>query len=328
LEPFTVFVGPNASGKSSILQGLDLLCRVFHRATPDVMKILTEAMSRQSQAGVELTAKVAGRWYRFRAPSSISPGKPQRHPKANWSGDLWGETDDPNTGNWKEWKNAPNSRIPLPLSVLLRLEASNLALPKRSSDPTTMAPDGTGLHSALANMALNEPDTWQQLQADLRRIIPTIRRLRHTKSMPNQPSSLLFDTVGADSVPAYQVSEGTLLVLGMLAAIHASKRPSLILFDDLDRGLHPKAQKEVINFLRGLLEANSGLQIVATTHSPYVLDCVNTHEVRLTFLKEDGATLCSALTRHPEFPKWKEEMTPGEMWSVFGEKWLAEEATA
>jgi AAA15 family ATPase/GTPase len=29
LKRFTVFVGPNASGKSSILQGLNLLCRTF-----------------------------------------------------------------------------------------------------------------------------------------------------------------------------------------------------------------------------------------------------------------------------------------------------------
>ena len=115
-----------------------------------------------------------------------------------------------------------------------------------------MAPDGTGLHSALANMALNDPDSWQHLQDDLRRIIPTIRRLRHTKAGINQPAALLFDTVGARFLPASQVSEGTLLVLGLLAALHAPGRPSLVLLDDLDRGLHPKAQKDLIGLLRGL----------------------------------------------------------------------------
>jgi predicted ATPase len=178
-------------------------------------------------------------------------------------------------------------------------------------------------------MAVNDPDSWQALQANLRRIVPTIRRLRHTKS-PNvhQPRALLFDTFGADSVPADQVSEGTLLVLGLLAAVHADGRPNLILLDDIDRGLHPKAQKELIALLRGLLETNSDLQIVATTHSPYLLDCMEVNEVRLTSLKEDGSTACAALTDHPKFPKWKDEMTPGEMWSLFGEKWVAEGVTA
>ncbi len=192
-----------------------------------------------------------------------------------------------------------------------------------------MAPDGTGLHSALASMTLNDPDSWQALQDNLRRIIPTIRRLRHTKAANlNQPTSLLFDTVGADSLPASQVSEGTLLVLGLLAALYGPNRPSLVLLDDLDRGLHPKAQKELIALLRGLMDTNPGLQIVASTHSPYMLDCMGVNEVRMTFLKEDGATVCAALTSHPKYPKWKEEMTPGEMWSLFGEKWVTEPEVA
>ncbi|TPW03220.1 MAG: hypothetical protein FD129_3081, partial [bacterium] len=190
-------------------------------------------------------------------------------------------------------------------------------------------PQGIGLHSALASMALNDPDSWQELQANLRRIVPTIRRLRHTKTNNmHEPAALLFDTVGADSVSAQQISEGTLLVLGLLSALHAPGRPNLVLLDDLDRGLHPKAQKELITLLRGLMEANADLQIVATTHSPYMLDSMDVNEVRMTFLKDDGATVCAALTSHPKFPKWKDEMTPGEMWSLFGEKWIAEEVPA
>ena len=40
---------------------------------------------------------------------------------------------------------------------------------------------------------------------------------------------------------------------------------------------------------------------------------------------EDGHALCGRLTDHPKFAKWKEEMAPGELWSLFGEKWLADE---
>ena len=101
----------------------------------------------------------------------------------------------------------------------------------------------------------------------------------------------------------------------------------MVLLDDLDRGLHPKAQKELISLLRGLLETNTDLQILATTHSPYMLDCMATNEVRMTVLRDDGATACAALASHPQFEKWKDEMAPGEMWSLFGEKWLIEQET-
>src|SRR5262245_52834625 len=48
LERFTVFVGPNASGKSSILQALDLLCRAFRTDVGSVENELSQAISRDS----------------------------------------------------------------------------------------------------------------------------------------------------------------------------------------------------------------------------------------------------------------------------------------
>lgn len=187
-----------------------------------------------------------------------------------------------------------------------------------------MAADGTGLHVATMNMTLNEPDAWAKLQFDLRQLIPSIRRIRHTKTDTHNPASLLFDTIGAESLKASEISEGTLLVLGLLTAIYITKDRAVLLLDDLDRGLHPKAQADLIGYLRELLKAKPDLQILATTHSPYMLDSMEAKEVRMTYLRDDGTTACGALTEHPEFQQWKDEMTPGELWSLFGEKWVAD----
>jgi predicted ATPase len=327
-EQFTTFVGPNASGKSSILQAMDLLCHSLHgddtgvdnRSIEDELQ---RGLSRGAKDAVEVAVEGEGKAFRYRT-SYNSPHAQRRQ----WKGNGYGIATTIAEQDWAPWSGDASSLGLLPRSVLLRLEASRLAQPTPGHDATVMAPDGSGLHTALANMALNDPDSWQALQANLRLIIPSIRRLRHTKAPIHEPAALLFDTVGADSVPADQVSEGTLLVLGLLAALHSSSRPNLVLLDDLDRGLHPKAQKELITLLRGLLKSNPGFQLVATTHSPYMLDCMRVNEVRMTFLKEDGATVCAALTSHPKYPKWKDEMTPGEMWSLFGEKWLTEKGVA
>jgi predicted ATPase len=329
LERFTVFVGPNASGKSSVLQGLDWLCRTFRMDHPENLdEQLRQSMSRGAADQVEFAGESGGKWYRYRTRSPSTQASPGIH-RAQWAGDGRGVAPTLDSDDWKPWKPEPKGSMPLPFSVLLRLETSKLALANPGApDPTVMAPDGTGLHSALASMALNDPDAWQQLQNELKRVIPTIRRLRHTKAAMNQPVALLFDTVSADSLPAHQVSEGTLLVLGLLAALYASGRPNLVLLDDLDRGLHPRAQKELISLLRGLLETNPDLQILATTHSPYMLDWMGANEVRMTILRDDGFTACAPLANHPKFEKWKDEMAPGEMWSLFGEKWLVEQDAA
>ena len=330
LEQFTIFVGPNASGKSSVLLGLDLLCRAFRLEVPQTLDgEMRNSITKGVNDEIDLSCQAGDLGYRYRTRSPLLPPIPFHRPQTSQDGSGRSFAPSLNAAHWKPWPQKPNESAPLPFSSLLHLETSKLILPTPGPDPTIMSPDGTGLHSALASMALNDPDSWQALQTNLRQVIPSIRRLRHTKSAGmNQPPSLLFDAVGAESLKADQVSEGTLLVLGLLAAFYSPDRPRLVLLDDLDRGLHPKAQTELISLLRGLMNTNPDLQIVATTHSPYMLDSMKTNEVRMTFLGEHGATVCAALTSHHDFPKWKEEMTPGEMWSLFGEKWLVEMETS
>jgi len=139
--------------------------------------------------------------------------------------------------------------------------------------------------------------------------------------------TLSFDTVAAKEVPISCMSDGTLLVLGLLTVLHTTKS-KLILLDDLEHGLHPKAQREIVPMIRELLAASPDLQIVATTHSPYLVDVLKPEEVRITTVADNGEVQCAMLDRHPDFDRWKDEMSPGEFWSAVGESWVAEQAAA
>jgi predicted ATPase len=228
---------------------------------------------------------------------------------------------------------------------LLQLEAARLAnLDYSDSTEPTLAPNGEGLHSMLAHLALNQPDAFQELQNHLRQIVPAIKRIRfmrtpveRVEAIPERTEEkmgvryeqrrymtevLLFDMVGAGSLPAHLASEGTLLVLGLLAVLYSPNRPQVLLLDDVDHALHPKAQLELVSLFRALLERDPSLQLVVTSHSPYILDRVTPQEVRLVVQGDDGFSVCGCLEDHPEFDRWKEEMTPGEFWMMFGEKWL------
>ncbi len=136
-------------------------------------------------------------------------------------------------------------------------------------------------------------------------------------------TTLILDYEGAPDIPAHLASDGTILVLGLLAGLLGPSQPNLILVDDLELGLHPKAQRKLIPLLRTILSENQDLQIIATTHSPYVVDELEPKEVRITWAGEDGVTQCARLDSHPEFERWKDEMWPGEFWSLVGEQWVA-----
>ena len=150
------------------------------------------------------------------------------------------------------------------------------------------------------------------------------RKLQGIKGGLAWGEELILDLEGAPDIPARIVSDGALLVLGPLAVMMGADHPKLILLDDLDHGLHPRARRDLVTLLRKLFEQDPALQFVATSHSPHLLDQLEPKEVRLTTRLKDGSVACARLDEHPNFEKWKEAMTPGEFWSVVGEKWVGE----
>lgn len=336
-ERLTVFVGRNGSGKTGILHGLERLCHLVNTPEP-ARSTLAEGMlpSLSGGCGGEMElgcatghGAVRVRIHRERAGATLAL-----------------EESSEDLADWRQFcAEKANGRASVPSAVLLRLDAELLAQPHYSNLPVPLlSPRGEGLASMLASMALNQPNAFHELQQRLREVLPTVTGLRfvrvplrHREEISPDGAAngrrrkapvdvmgvaLVFDTVGATSVPAAQVSEGALLVTGLLAALHGPKRPGLLLIDGIERGLHPTAQQTLVPLLRRLLDGWSNLQIVATTHSPYVLDHLKPEEVRLACLREDGATTCARLTQHPRYDRWKQELTPGEFWTMIGEEWI------
>lgn len=68
--------------------------------------------------------------------------------------------------------------------------------------------------------------------------------------------------------------------------------------------------------------------IIATSHSPYLLMHLQYPQIRAMTLAGARGSLIGPLSEHPEFERWKEEMSPSEFWTVFGESWLGERSTS
>ncbi|HEX2574678.1 MAG TPA: AAA family ATPase, partial [Polyangia bacterium] len=96
----------------------------------------------------------------------------------------------------------------------------------------------------------------------------------------------------------------------------------LLLLDDIDRGLHIAAQARLIDVLRKLLAARPDLQIVCTTHSPYLLSRCAPEEVRVMALDAERHTRVQRLVDHPRFEEVRYGFQTGEIWASFGEDWV------
>jgi predicted ATPase len=306
LRPLTVIVGPNASGKSSILQAIAILSRCASGDTPSQLLRGEWSQSllrcQHSTGFTTITCHLKVENKSSYVELDISKGAVSLNRLERWG------------------------------SQLLHLEPTKLSAASYPKEVSLSLPgDGEGLSSVLAGLYLERPERFSAIIGRLKSVVPSLLNIR-VKRVPVEPTivgyELLFDMKGAEGIPAIAVSEGTLLTLGFLTALSMSDAPQVILIDEMERSLHPKALGELVQQVRRLQEQDPTLQVVATSHSPYLLDHLHPEEVLLTSLSEEGHALVRPLTQHPDYERWKDLMAPGEFWSTVGEDWIVKEKKA
>nr|WP_172307631.1 ATP-binding protein [Pseudenhygromyxa sp. WMMC2535] len=239
-------------------------------------------------------------------------------------------------------RELPQNNLPWHPS-LIEFNAKQLGAPSPATATPTIAPSGAGLASLLAYFAGADRDALESIEANLREIIGITGRIR---TFPDEleveerenirideqlvpritrrktaAHRFEIEIDGVGPIPGDLLSEGTLITLGLLAVIHHTRGPSLVLFDDIDRGLHPDAQAKLITSLRALLDARPECQLLCTSHSPYLLDNFRPQEVQVLSL-EGSEVAAARLDHHPEWPEWQGKLQTGEFWQSVGESWV------
>ena len=78
-------------------------------------------------------------------------------------------------------------------------------------------------------------------------------------------------------IPSWLLSEGTRRLTAIFALLVHPRRPSLLVIEEIENGLDPWTLAIVFQHLRAA--SQSGVQVVLTTHSPYLLDHVEPDDV-------------------------------------------------
>ncbi len=128
-----------------------------------------------------------------------------------------------------------------------------------------------------------------------------------------------------EPVDASALSEGLLFYMAyeVLASLSG---PRLFLVEEPESGLHPARIRDVVRVLRRL--TSEGHQVILTTHSPIVLDELEPQEI--TVLDRDVArgTVATPLSKTAGFDMREGIYSPGEMWLALIDDALAADPNA
>ena len=132
-------------------------------------------------------------------------------------------------------------------------------------------PDGSNAASVLREIKRVARDDWNTVLALLESIVPRTVDVQPKKHGNKLTLEFAQDWTLREQVKfeAFNMSDGTLRVLGLLAAVFQRPPPSLLVIEEPEATIHPGALGTILDLLR---HAGRSMQVIVTTHSPDILD--------------------------------------------------------
>ena len=161
-------------------------------------------------------------------------------------------------------------------------------------------------------------DLFDLIETEFKRYVPEVEKLS-LKTVGDGIKQIQVREKGlSEPLPASALSEGTRIILAILTIIHQEKPPAMILLEDIDRGLHPRLFEYLAPLLRDIAVRHD-INIVATTHNPYLVDAMQDHKDSVIIVeKKDGASTLSTLASRLEGLEYEsvdpDDMPLGQLW--------------
>jgi len=183
----------------------------------------------------------------------------------------------------------------------------------------TVHGDGSGTAQVLDILKNGDrEDLFDKIEGHFKRYVVEVEKLS-LRTVEKGKKQIQVRELGLKfPVSAAELSEGTRLVLCILTILHQENPPPIILLEDIDRGLHPRLFEYVAPMMKDIAERH-GINILATTHNPYLVDCFKDEKEAVIIVeKKDGASTLSTLADRLEGLNYDsvdpDDMPLGNLW--------------
>ena len=302
LGRFTLIVGPNGSGKSTALQALQAGGNI-HSVQFD--KVRTAGLPRNSPEKIEVIVQ-------WNLPHD--EGVTRSRWASRGTAQLTCE-------EFRRIKDPSSLAVRLARICIYSLDATAIAAPVLLQPNMELDRNGGNLAGVLDRLRDQEPERFETLNEELERWFPEYDRILFDTPGDGRRAFLLRTRDSGFTIPAADLSQGTLLALALLTLAYLPNPPSIVCLEEPDHGIHPRLLREIQDALYRLSypescgEKRDPVQVIATTHSPYFLDLYRDHPEEVVIAQKTKEGGCfNRLSEQPNIMDILGDAPLGEVW--------------
>lgn len=378
LDPFSVLVGRNGSGKTSVLQALEFFHGVVAGNLPEHLerhgwnyKDLPRLKATNFEFGFTALLDLGGSlfWWKLRLGKRLRPGiagevvyeihrshaedvlagtEPDKDVdellldrtgrtmhRYDWVAEDWESITQTLTSSWLQAVDTRYDRDRFPGLVAVAEWARHIQPyvvldPNRLREPSRLSSRGIGaageqLAGFLRHLRTRRPEAFARVWSRVKSAYPRLDEIEIQTTNGAAFSFAVRESWSTEANPllnARQASDGLLRLFAFAALPEVTPKPTLIMVDELENGVHPELLGAVVTLLETLADEED-IQVVSTSHSPVVLNYVSSAgTVVLTMRDADGRATIRKLDETAGYERLASAFEPGEMWLALGERGL------
>jgi predicted ATPase len=184
---------------------------------------------------------------------------------------------------------------------------------KRTRGGTRLAKNGSNIADYLSSMLETDPSIVSGIVETLQFVMPYADDIQPVLTSEFERSVYLQMTEAGFKVPGWLLSTGTMRVLALLALLRHPSPPPVILIEEIENGLDPSTVHLIVQEIKNAV-GEGRTQVIATSHSPYLLDQLELSDIVVVDRFDDGP----AFTRpnEAELKEWAQRFRPGKLYTM------------